>query len=129
MSFYFFFIFHLVLCVSLIGLVLLQQGRGADLGAAFSGASNTLFGASGADKLVVRLTTVLAVLFMASNIVLVNAFVSKPASILPVTATAPGVVGELEKEQAEAAAASAAVTVVTPASAAPVSPEKVVPAK
>lgn len=131
MSFYFYLSVHVVLCVVLVGLVLLQQGRGADLGAAFSGASNTLFGASGADKLVVRMTTILAVLFMVSTILLVNAFAALPRTAPVVSTTGGGIVGELEKEEAQAAAASAAVSVVTPAASSPVpvSPENVVPVK
>lgn len=133
MTFYIYLSVHIFLCLALVGLVLLQQGRGADLGAAFSGASNTLFGASGADKLVVRMTTILAILFMISTILLVNAFAAKPQTAPVVQTTGGGIVGELEREQAQAASAAAAVSVVTPgatdSSAVPVSPENVVPVK
>ena len=50
--------------LALIGLVLLQQGKGADVGAAFgSGASGTVFGSSGGANFLTRLTTFFAVLF------------------------------------------------------------------
>ena len=55
--------------VGIIGLVLLQQGKGADMGAAFgSGASSTLFGARGSANFLTRTTAILAVIFFASNI-------------------------------------------------------------
>ena len=50
--------------LALIGLVLLQQGKGADVGAAFgSGSSGTVFGSSGGANFLTRLTTIFAVLF------------------------------------------------------------------
>lgn len=61
---------HVSVCVILIGIVLLQQGKGADMGATFGGGSQTVFGASGADNLLTRVTTTLAFLFMLSSIVL-----------------------------------------------------------
>lgn len=63
---------HLIVCVLLILIVLLQHGKGADLGATFGGSGNTLFGASGADNLFTRLTTGLAVVFMTTSIVLAS---------------------------------------------------------
>lgn len=63
---------HILLCFALIGLVLLQQGKGADLGPALGGGSNTLFGAAGATAFVVKATTVAAVLFMCTSIFLVK---------------------------------------------------------
>ena len=65
---------HIVVCILLVGIVLLQQGKGADTGAVFGGGSNTLFGASGADNLLTKVTTALAALFFATSIFLaVNA--------------------------------------------------------
>jgi protein translocase SecG subunit len=71
-------IVHCVLCFALIGLVLLQQGKGADIGANLSGGSDTLFGAGGATDFITKLTTGLAVAFMASSIMLVR-FYNKPS--------------------------------------------------
>ena len=70
--FYFILSVHVLLCFILIGLVLLQQGKGADLGAALGGGSNTLFGAGGATAFVVKATTVSAVLFMVTSIMLIK---------------------------------------------------------
>jgi preprotein translocase subunit SecG len=57
-------ILHIVVCVTLIGIVLLQTGRGAEMGAAFGGSNQTLFGASSGTTFMGKLTTVAAVLFM-----------------------------------------------------------------
>lgn len=55
--------------VGLIGLILLQQGKGADIGAAFgSGASQTLFGSRGSANFLTRTTAVLATVFFLSNL-------------------------------------------------------------
>jgi preprotein translocase subunit SecG len=64
-------IIHLLTCVSLIALVLIQQGKGADIGAAFgSGASNTVFGSPGASSFLFKLTAVLAAIFFATSLAL-----------------------------------------------------------
>ena len=55
---------HLLVCFALIGLVLLQRGKGADIGAAFgSGSSNTIFGSQGAGDFLSTLTAWLAAAF------------------------------------------------------------------
>jgi preprotein translocase subunit SecG len=57
--------------VGIVVLVLLQQGKGADLGAAFgSGASTTLFGARGAANFLTRTTAILATIFFLANMTL-----------------------------------------------------------
>ena len=61
---------HLVVCVMLIGIVLLQQGKGADMGATFGGGGGTLFGASGANTFLTRLTTFTAICFMCTSVFL-----------------------------------------------------------
>ena len=66
--------FHLLLCVTLVTLVLLQQGKGADAGAALGGSSNSLFGATGANSLMVKVTTGAAVLFMITSLFLVRGY-------------------------------------------------------
>ncbi len=58
----------------LVVMVLLQQGKGADAGAAFGGGSNTLFGATGATSLIVKITTGLAVAFMATSVLLIREY-------------------------------------------------------
>ena len=52
-------VIHVILSLALIGLVLIQQGKGADAGAAFGGGSSaSTFGASGAGSFLTKLTTV-----------------------------------------------------------------------
>lgn len=55
---------HIMVAVALIGLVLVQRGKGAEMGAAFgSGASNTVFGSRGSASFLTRATAILAILF------------------------------------------------------------------
>lgn len=64
-------VIDIVAAFALIGLVLLQQGKGADMGAAFgSGASQTLFGSRGTANFLTRTTAVLAVIFFGANLAL-----------------------------------------------------------
>ena len=64
-------VFHLFLAVGLVGLVLIQHGKGADAGAAFgSGASATVFGARGSASFLSRATAVLAALFFLTSMAL-----------------------------------------------------------
>lgn len=64
-------IFHLFLAIGLVGLILIQHGRGADAGAAFgSGASATVFGARGSGNFLSRSTAVLATLFFLTSMAL-----------------------------------------------------------
>jgi preprotein translocase subunit SecG len=60
---------HLLVAASLVGLVLLQHGKGADMGAAFgSGSSGSLFGASGSANFLSRSTAVLATAFFMTSL-------------------------------------------------------------
>jgi len=64
-------VFHVLVALTIIGLVLLQQGRGADAGAGFGGgASGTLFGARGSASFLSRTTAVCAALFFATSMLL-----------------------------------------------------------
>jgi preprotein translocase subunit SecG len=61
-------IVHLLLALAIIGLILLQQGKGADIGASFgAGASQTLFGSSGGGNVLTRATAWLAAAFFATS--------------------------------------------------------------
>jgi preprotein translocase subunit SecG len=103
--------------LGVIGLVLLQHGKGADMGAAFgSGASGSLFGATGSANFLSRTTAILATVFFICTLALtylgsyksqVSAGVlgSMPAASAPATASAP------------AAAASPSAPAAAPASA------------
>jgi preprotein translocase subunit SecG len=66
-------VLHVVACFVLIVVVLLQTGKGADIGAVFGGSSQTIFGSSGAGNLLTRLTTWTAVVFMATSLLLTYA--------------------------------------------------------
>jgi len=62
---------HVVIAVALVGLVLLQHGKGADAGAAFgSGASQTVFGSQGSGSFLTRATGILATVFFVTSLVL-----------------------------------------------------------
>jgi preprotein translocase subunit SecG len=59
---------HVLLGLSVIGFVLIQQGKGADAGAAFGSSSSTVFGAQGASSFLSRTTAILATLFFATSL-------------------------------------------------------------
>src|ERR1700678_529800 len=62
---------HIIVCLFLIGVVLIQQGKSADLAGAFGGqGSQTAFGPRGAANLLTRLTTWSAIIFMVTSITL-----------------------------------------------------------
>jgi preprotein translocase subunit SecG len=62
-------IVHVLIAVAIIGLVLLQHGKGADMGSGFGGgSSSSLFGATGSANFLSRTTAVLAALFFASSL-------------------------------------------------------------
>lgn len=62
-------IVHLIAAVGLVGLVLLQQGKGADMGAAFgAGASATVFGSRGSASFLTRGTAILAAIFFVTSL-------------------------------------------------------------
>ena len=59
---------HLVVALAIIGLIMLQQGKGADMGASFgAGSSQTLFGSDGSGNVLTRATAWLVALFFASS--------------------------------------------------------------
>lgn len=61
-------VIHLIVCFFLIGVVLLQQGKGADMGAVFGGSSQTLFGSGGAGNFLTRMTGVAATIFLITSL-------------------------------------------------------------
>lgn len=64
-------VFHIIIAVGIVALILLQQGKGADAGAAFGGgASGTVFGSQGSASFLSRSTAVLAALFFATSLAL-----------------------------------------------------------
>lgn len=93
-------IVQVLLGLVIIGLVLLQQGKGADMGAAFgAGASGTVFGAGGGGSFFTRATTILALLFFANSILLSSPVVRKPHEApASVTESIPAPVPVLEED-------------------------------
>jgi preprotein translocase subunit SecG len=92
-------VLHVLICLALVGLVLIQQGQGADAGAAFgSGSSGTVFGARGAGSFLSRMTAGLATALFLTSLVLayMGSHSSRPTSVTdklpppPATAPAPG---------------------------------------
>jgi len=73
-------IVHLMACAVLIAVVLLQSGKGAEMGATFGGTSQTLFGGRGAATFLSKVTVTAAVLFMATSLSL--SVLSRERSVL-----------------------------------------------
>ena len=62
-------IVHVLTAISIVGLILLQQGKGADMGASFgSGSSQTVFGAQGGSSILTKGTAILSALFFATSL-------------------------------------------------------------
>jgi preprotein translocase subunit SecG len=75
-------IVYLIVAVMLIGFVLIQQGKGAGMGASFgSGGSNTVFGSTGSGNFLTRTTAVLATLFFVISLILGNQTADKEKSV------------------------------------------------
>ncbi len=106
---------HVIAGLGVIGLVLMQHGKGADMGAAFgSGASGSLFGASGSANFLSRMTGVLAARFFATSLTLSHFASSRPK--------AGGSVMDKLPAQTAPADSKAEVPVTPPAGAAPAQP-------
>jgi len=73
---------HVLACLFLIVVVLLQTGKGADMGAVFGGGSQTLFGSSGAGNFLTKLTTGTAIAFMLTSLILTWGANRSPSSNL-----------------------------------------------
>ncbi len=61
-------IIHVAVCAALILIVLIQKGKGAGMGAAFGGSSQTVFGSAGATSFLHKVTTIVAIVFMLSSL-------------------------------------------------------------
>ncbi|MCX5833441.1 MAG: preprotein translocase subunit SecG [Deltaproteobacteria bacterium] len=88
-------ILHVVVCVMLVLVVLLQRGKGADMGAAFGGSSQTLFGSAGPGTFLGKMSILIAVVFMLTSLWLAYFATHKGATVMggaskaPVTEQAP----------------------------------------
>ncbi len=84
------FILHIVVCFLLIFIVLIQSSKGAQMGAAFGGSSQTVFGSRGATTFLSKFTTITAIVFMVTSLLLAFMAVKKESIVKPtVTTTAP----------------------------------------
>jgi preprotein translocase subunit SecG len=81
-------VLHLMVCFFLIFIVLIQSSKGAELGAAFGGSNQTLFGSRGAATFLNKLTTGVAVAFMLTSLFLAVTSAQR-GSIMPETTPAP----------------------------------------
>jgi preprotein translocase subunit SecG len=101
---------HVFVCIALIMIVLLQTGKGADMGAAFGGGgSQTLFGSTGASTFLSKMTTAAAIIFMLTSLVL--AYMSsnrQPESIMTNQPAAESTTEETAAPAAEATTDEAA---------------------
>jgi preprotein translocase subunit SecG len=116
---------QMITALIMIGLILVQHGKGADMGAAFgSGGSGSLFGASGSANFLSRSTAVLAAVFFACTLLLAyfgNARPQTGTSVLEgaaITAPAPAASGAAQIPGTEAPAPTAGGVAVPPAPAA-----------
>jgi preprotein translocase subunit SecG len=89
-------VIHILVALGIIGLVLIQHGKGADAGAAFGagaagGASGTVFGAKGSSNFLSRSTALLATIFFLTSLSLayLTKSVEKPGSLMDQTPAAP----------------------------------------
>lgn len=71
---------HVIVCLFLVGVVLLQHGKGADIGATFGGSSQSLFGTEGPLPLLNKITTAAAIIFMLTSVTLAYLSTEKSSS-------------------------------------------------
>lgn len=89
-------VIHIVVCLFLIVIVLLQHGKGASMGASFGGSSQTVFGTEGPLPLLNKITTAAAVLFMVTSLSLAYVSSKKGDGSIMKGVTAPA---EVEQKQ------------------------------
>jgi preprotein translocase subunit SecG len=100
-------VFHVIVALAVIGLVLLQHGKGADMGSGFGGGSSgSLFGASGSANFLSRATAVLATLFFLTSLALAYLATHKPragSGVMDAVKTEQPAPGAAKKADAPAA--------------------------
>ncbi|MCD6486573.1 MAG: preprotein translocase subunit SecG [Syntrophobacterales bacterium] len=105
--------FHIIICIAMILTVLLQTGKGADMGAAFGGSSQTVFGSSGPGTFLGKMTTFIAIFFMLTSLWLAYSSTHKTSSIME-GASAPGVEQTIPANGGDNAAAGGAAPLQAP---------------
>jgi preprotein translocase subunit SecG len=110
-------VLHLLVAAGICGFVLLQHGKGADMGAAFgSGSSGTIFGAAGSANFLSRTTAILAAIFFATSLGLTWFATTQGA---PKGVMQQGIVEKMAPKSSEVPAAPGAPPATEPAKAAP----------
>jgi preprotein translocase subunit SecG len=104
-------IIHVIVSIGLILVVLLQTGKGAEVGAVFGGSSATIFGSSGAGNFLTRLTTGMAIVFMITSLTLGYFAGRRPSSSIfdtrtPVTEPRPAAPSGAATQQSAAPSGS-----------------------
>jgi len=105
-------ILHVFVSLGLILVVLLQTGKGAEIGAVFGGSSSTIFGSSGAGNFLTRLTTGMAIVFMITSLALGYFAGRKPSATIfdsRTPAAAPSAQPVAPQQSAPAAAPAPAI--------------------
>ncbi len=124
-AFYVILVVHVVSCLFLIGVVLLQQGKGQDLASAFGGGgSQTAFGPRGSANVLSRATTILAGIFMVTSLAM-SVLKPRGSSILESVPAAAG----SPSAAPSAAAPSSPGSPAAPVSAPPAAPAPAAPSK
>ena len=96
-------VLHVLIALAIIGLVLLQHGKGADMGSGFGGgASGSLFGATGSANFLSRTTAVLAAVFFVSSLALAYFATERPREASSVVDRAPAAQPKAETAKPEA---------------------------
>jgi preprotein translocase subunit SecG len=117
-AYYAVIVLHVLACLFLIGVVLLQQGKGQDLASAFGGGgTQTAFGPRGSANVLSRATTILAGVFVVTSLALT---LLRPSE--------PSVMGKLQGGAPKASPAPAKTTPANPAAASPTATSPPVPA-
>ena len=98
-------VLHITVCLLLIFVVLIQTSKGSEMGAAFGGSSQTIFGSSGPATFLGKMTTVIATVFMLTSLWLAYFAVHKTGSIID-NGPVPAVEQTLPAEQEAAPAAA-----------------------
>jgi preprotein translocase subunit SecG len=118
-------IVHVTVCIVLILVVLLQAGKGANMGAVFGGSSQTIFGSSGPGTFLGKMTTIVAIVFMLTSFSLSYTASRKGSSLMegarpPVQTTTPAApAGQPAAPLASPAVPAPAAAPAAPAPAAP----------
>jgi len=112
----FLIIIHVLVCIALIMIVLLQTGKGSDMGAAFGGGSSqTLFGSTGASTFLSKATTGAAIVFMLTSLGLAYMSSHRTGSVSIVTETPAPIEGSAQPAPATTPAPAAGGSDTQPA--------------